>query len=85
MKMRFLAVLPLLMVGSAHANDWKHNMIKDIFGDKTEITRDEFIKHSGDKFDKIDKEKKGKITQDQFLNFVKEKKEEHMKMKYCGK
>lgn len=87
MKVRFLAVLPMLMVGAynVHADEghWQNEMIQHIFGNNPTITKEEFVKKSADKFDKIDVGKTGKISKEQFLAFVKEQKDKAMKEKYC--
>lgn len=95
MKMRILlAVLPMMMVGiyGAHADHdgmgmmgMGHHemMIEHIFGDKNEITKEEFMKHFEKKFDEMDAKHTGKVTKEEAREFFKKKMEEHMKKKFC--
>lgn len=96
MKLLYLAIIPALMLGSLDANaahakkgEWQERAVHRLFGDKDTITKDDFIKQAGEKFDKIDTDKKGVITKDQFKKFLDEKmkmrKEEMKKAKKLKK
>ena len=84
MKLRFLAVVPMLMFGAAHADHgWKEDMVKGVFGEKKEMTEEEFVNHAKEKFKKIDVSNKKKITPEEFLKYVEDEKTAKMKAKYC--
>lgn len=87
MKLRSLVILSVLLFGAtgtlAHMDkegmmEHHHMMVDKLFGDKTELTKEEFMKHFEDKFDEIDTGKTGKISKEEASKDFEAKMKKHM-------